>query len=62
MIWFNEANGLYYRANPYLNTVECSRGRKKWARSAYSYVEFIEAMKKGQRLIPQVQHESLENK
>lgn len=62
MIWFNEANGLYYRANPYLNIVECSRDRKKWVRSTYHYLEFIAATKKGQRLIPQVQHETLENK
>lgn len=62
MIWFNKANGLYYRANPYLNIVECSRDRKKWVRSAYLYWHFIEAVEEDRWLIPQVQHESLENK
>lgn len=62
MIWFNEANGLYYRADPYLKIVECSRDKKRWTPSAYSHREFIEAMKRGKYLIPQDQHESLENK
>ena len=62
MIWFNKSNGLYYRGNSYINIVECSRDKRTWTRSAYSHREFIEATKKGVRLIPQGQHESLENK
>lgn len=60
MIWFNKSNALYYRANS--GIVECSRDKKRWTPSAYSHREFIEATKKGVRLIPQGQHESLENK
>lgn len=60
MIWFNKSNGLYYRADSYI--VECSRDKKRWTPSAYSRREFIEAMKRGKHLIPQEQHESLENK
>lgn len=62
MIWFNTSNCLYYRADSSLKIVECCKDKRKWTMSAYSYEEFIEAVKKGQRLIPQVQHETLENK
>lgn len=60
MIWFNWSNALYYRAASHI--VECSRDKKRWTHSAYSYREFTEAVKSRGYFIPQDQHESLENK
>lgn len=62
MIWFNTSNCLYYRADSRLKIVECCKDKSRWTDSAYSYEEFIEAVKSGKYLIAQYQHESLENK